>query len=184
MKDIGRVVNIGRLIEWRAFVEPDELAIKEGKTTLSNTDFQRRILHAVSFLVSRGIGPRDRVAVLLYNSSLFLEIFFAAARLKAILVPLNYRLASMELEYMLQNSEPSLLVADPDFREKVEGINLDQKTQVVLPPGSGTLSDLTFHRKPAPSEVPDEREVRDDTPLLISCGAATDGVRNLALCAI
>lgn len=175
MMDTGSIVNIGRLIEWRAFVEPDELAIREGDTALSNADFHKRILNAVSFLDSSGIRPGDRVAALLYNSSLFLELFFAAARLTAILVPLNYRLASIELEYQLQNSGISLLVADPEFRKKIEGINLGHKTQVVFPSGRDTWKELILQRKPPRSEAPGEQEMSNDTPLLIMYTSGTTG---------
>ena len=175
MTEKGKVVNIGRLIEWRAFVEPDQLAIKEGDQTISNADFHLQILHAASFLDSHGIGPGDRVAVLMYNSSLFLELFFATARLKAIFVPLNYRLSGMELEYLLHNSGTSLLVSDAEFREKVDGIDLDPKPQVVFASYGDTLSGQAFYEQPDSSNISDEREVSHDTPLLIVYTSGTTG---------
>jgi fatty-acyl-CoA synthase len=59
-----------------------------------------------------GIGYRDRVAVLAHNTTKFFEVQFACARLGAIMVPLNWRLAASELEYIVDDSKPSLLLHD------------------------------------------------------------------------
>ena len=55
------------------------------------------------------VGPGDRVAVLADNSAAFVELFFAATKLGAILVPLNWRLAAPELAFMLADATPAVL---------------------------------------------------------------------------
>jgi len=168
-------VNVARWMERRSFIEPDALTLKEGSVSLNNAEFYGRMLRATSFLNSHGISPDDRVAVLLYNSSLFLELFFATARLGAIFVPLNYRLASMELDYMLKNSGSRLLVFDPDFSNKVEGTEVAEKVQILFPSGKDGLAELPFDSEPGAKGAPDEKEVSADTPLLILYTSGTTG---------
>jgi fatty-acyl-CoA synthase len=60
----------------------------------------------------RRIRKGDRIAVLAHNCSQHFEIMFACARLGAIYVPLNWRLTTPELAYILRDAEPSLLATD------------------------------------------------------------------------
>ncbi len=66
-------------------------------------------------LAGLGVGPGERVAHLGYNSPEFLSLLFACARLGALLVPLNCRLAAPEHVRILADAEPRLLLHDRDF---------------------------------------------------------------------
>jgi fatty-acyl-CoA synthase len=68
---------------------------------------------AAQFGVRRG----DRVAVLAYNSTDEVELLFAGQKLGCIVLPLNWRLAVPELEFIAKDSEPRLLVYQSAFRE-------------------------------------------------------------------
>ena len=64
---------------------------------------------------SLGIGRGDRVAVLAHNGVEYFDIQFACARTGSICVLLNWRLTVTELEYILNDSSPKLLVHDATF---------------------------------------------------------------------
>jgi fatty-acyl-CoA synthase len=64
-----------------------------------------------------GVGLRDRVAVLANNASNYFEVQFACAKLGAVMVPLNWRLAVPELEFIANDCEPMVLVHDHGFAE-------------------------------------------------------------------
>lgn len=66
-----------------------------------------------AWLRARSVAPGDRVAALLPNSRVFLEAYFAAAGVGAILVPLNTRLHPEELAFILRDSGSLVLLADP-----------------------------------------------------------------------
>ena len=66
------------------------------------------------------ITSGDRVAFLGANSPDMLVFLFACARLGAIFVPLNWRLAAPEIAYVLQDSDPKVLFCDKDYRKNVE----------------------------------------------------------------
>jgi fatty-acyl-CoA synthase len=73
-------------------------------------------------LLGLGVGPGDRVAILLFNSVDYVALYFAIARVGAIAVRLNTRLAAAELEFALTDSETSVLCLTPDFLAAVEEI--------------------------------------------------------------
>ena len=57
----------------------------------------------------------DRIAVLSLNRAGILEAFFAAAKLTAVLVPLNYRLTAAELGYIVEDCQPKVLIYEKAF---------------------------------------------------------------------
>ncbi len=77
-------------------------------------EFDTRIGQLAAHLRRRGVGRGDRVAVLSQNSTSVFEIQFACARLGAIMVPLNWRLALPELEFIADDARPNLLFAGPE----------------------------------------------------------------------
>ena len=71
-------------------------------------------------LRERGVKPGDRVALLATNEVEYLEIQAACVRSGFTLVPLNWRLAVPELEYILADCTPSLLIAGRGEEGRVE----------------------------------------------------------------
>jgi fatty-acyl-CoA synthase len=78
-----------------------------------------------------GVGKGDRVAVLAFNRAEVITAFFAAGRLGAILVPLNYRLTPGELVYYIEDAKPKALLFDREHRTVVA--DLQQRTAVAQP---------------------------------------------------
>jgi len=69
-----------------------------------------------------GLNKGERVGILMLNRSEFLEAFFGLAKIGAILVPLNVRLAPPELEAVCRGSAMRSLIFDTDFTQVVETI--------------------------------------------------------------
>ena len=66
---------------------------------------------------ARGVGRGDVVALLSFNSIEFLVTIFAVNRLGAVAMPINWRLATPEVQYLLEHSGAKLLVTDRDTPE-------------------------------------------------------------------
>lgn len=96
---------------------PRQLAIHDLQTERKFTyaDLDRRADRLAAALAALGIGRGDRVALLAPNCAEYFEIQFACGRLGAIMLPLNWRLTVPELEYILGDSTPRLLVHDASF---------------------------------------------------------------------
>ncbi len=88
--------------------------------SFSYAELDRRVDAMAAYLASIGVGRGDRVAVLAHNGVEFFDVQFACARRGAICVLLNWRLTVTELEYILNDSSPSLLVHDVSFAEAAE----------------------------------------------------------------
>ncbi|MBN4047587.1 long-chain fatty acid--CoA ligase [Acidimicrobiaceae bacterium AH-315-P05] len=83
--------------------------------TFTYGDLDRRIDSFGAYMESLGIGRGDRVAVLAHNGVEYFDIQFACARTGAICVLLNWRLTVSELDFILNDSSPVLLVHDTEF---------------------------------------------------------------------
>ena len=105
--------DICQWIETHADFVPEKLAVRfEGREItyrqlLSQIESTAAILKA-----SRDIGRGDRIAYLGFNSPEMLVLFFACARLGALLLPLNWRLTLSEQTYILENAGVRILVCD------------------------------------------------------------------------
>jgi len=115
-------MNVGEWIYKRDLTYPDRPFLKQGNTEYNNRQFNEKVNQMAHALKKLGIKKGERVATLMVNSSEFLEIFFACAKTGMIIVPLNFRLEVPELEYIINDCTPSILIYSSDFIGKVEQI--------------------------------------------------------------
>jgi fatty-acyl-CoA synthase len=109
----------------RALSSPHKTAIIDGDTgeSLTYRELNDRATRLANHLRHRcGVRSGDRVAVLAMNRSEILEAFFAVSKLTAILVPLNYRLTQSELQYIIEDCEPSVLLYESEFASTAQSL--------------------------------------------------------------
>jgi len=131
-------------IEHHASYAPDSLAQQDLHSGRSFTYLQmhRRVESLAGYLQREaGVQPGDRVATLCHNSTDNNEIIFAAPRIGAIHLPLNWRLAVPELEFILNDSEPRVLFYSAEFSEQAAELKRRCKIPVTLLKRDGTDSD-------------------------------------------
>jgi fatty-acyl-CoA synthase len=109
-------VDLCSLIERNAAFAPDKPATRFEGETLSYAAFNARIAQTAAALKSMlGVGRGDRVAILSMNRPDYLVLLYACARLGAILVPLNWRLAVAEQLFILGDAAVKVLVLEGMF---------------------------------------------------------------------
>ncbi len=96
---------------------PDETAVVYGARRLTYAALNRRACRLANALSGAGIRKGDRVASLLYNGNEFVELFFATAKIGAVFVPINFRLAPPEVGRILASCAPRVLVTESAFGE-------------------------------------------------------------------
>jgi fatty-acyl-CoA synthase len=103
---------------------PTRLAIHDLQTNRKFTyaELDARTDRLAAALAGMGIGKGDRVALLAPNCAEYFELQFACGRLGAIMLPLNWRLTVPELEYILGDSSPKLLIHDRSFAEQAKAL--------------------------------------------------------------
>lgn len=110
---------IGEILEKRALITPQRYAVFFEDEALTFLDLDNRTNRLAQGLLKLGIKPGDRVALLMRNCIQYLEVFFASARIGAVLVPLNVRLAPAELDYILDDCSVSALIYGNGFEDKL-----------------------------------------------------------------
>ena len=110
-----------QLIQFFARSFPDELMIKEAGRSFSFVSGNTYINRIINLLLAKGSSAGNRVAILGENSADHIMLCFAAGQLGIVLVPLNFRLAVDELEYIVRDAAAMLLlVTDPESLKKAE----------------------------------------------------------------
>jgi len=92
-------------------------AVVDGDVRLTYAELQVRVNKMSNALLAQGITKGDRVGILSPNSHFFLESFYATSQIGAILVPLNFRLQSSDIEYILDHAGVVCLLADRELAE-------------------------------------------------------------------
>jgi fatty-acyl-CoA synthase len=115
-------MNLSRIVERWAQFRPHHVALHFLGEDITYSALWIRIKNATLRLASLGVRKGDRIAYLGFNHPEMLAILFACARLGAVLVPLNFRLASPEQTEILEHAGASIFVVDADFLKETEAI--------------------------------------------------------------
>src|SRR5690349_16031994 len=103
-----RAVTVGGALE--AAATRDAVFLHDGDDTITFSGFDELVDRVAAGLLARGVGRGDRIGLLGPNTAQWLAVFFGAARIGAVVVPLNVRYRERELSYMLGQSGARLVV--------------------------------------------------------------------------
>lgn len=106
--------SLGDLLRLRALETPDAPFVTVDGVGYTFAELEARSNDVAAALLVRGVGAGDRVAVLSANRAEVVELFFAVAKIGAILVPLNAALKGQFLSYQLRHSRACVVAADAD----------------------------------------------------------------------
>ncbi len=142
---------IGGLSERRARLTPDRIGLVDADTgeEYSYADLDRRANRTARLLGETAVESGDRVAVVSRNRPELVDLYFATAKVGAILAPLSFRLSPRELAEMLADIEPQLLVVEPRFAAEIQDalddsdIASDELTILILPAEDGSEQNET-----------------------------------------
>jgi fatty-acyl-CoA synthase len=170
-------MDLSDLIDRNAAFAPGKAAIRFAGRTLTYAGFAQRIAQAASALASQWrVGPGDRVAVLATNHPDTLVLLYACARLGAMLVPVNWRLAVPEQLYILADASVKSLVVEQAFSDIVAPLRqADPAVHLAgldFSPDSGTTFDAFLQDANGGSRAP---RADFSTPLLIVYTSGTTG---------
>jgi fatty-acyl-CoA synthase len=107
---------------------PDRHALVFGNEVRTHAELHDRAARLASVLAVQGVGAGDRVALLSHNRIEFVESLLACLRLAAVAVPINFRLAPDEIDFVLADSGAAAVISDAS----VPGA---ERTRVVLEVG-------------------------------------------------
>lgn len=109
------MVSISASVAWWARTEPARDALIYQGQRISFGELQERVAQAAGLIASRGVAAGDVVALLMKNSAAFLELALAVTHAGGVLLPINYRLGTEEVDYILDHAGVRLLFMDAEF---------------------------------------------------------------------
>src|SRR5918911_541531 len=101
-----------------ATLYPDRIAIAYEDQTVTFAQLEERTNRLANALAQRGVKRGDNVAVLMYNRPEVVETWFGCHKVGACPVPINFRLAQAEVDYILDNANAVGIIADGELGER------------------------------------------------------------------
>ena len=157
---------------------PDRDAIIfEGKR-YTFSQLNERVDRLANALLKLGMGKGDRLAMLQVNCNQFVEAYFAAAKLGAIYVPLNFRAKGSELAYMLNTAEASTLLVGERYVDLVNSLSSDLTSVRHFISIESRHDGMLYYEDVIASSAADEivTEIDDDDTTILMYTAGTTGL--------
>lgn len=161
----------------RARMEPDAFALVQGDRRVTYRSLEVRTAALAVAFAGHGVRAGDRVAYFGPNDIATFETLFATARLGAIFVPLNTRLAPPEIAHMLEDCVPTVLVVAPELEpvaaKALEGLSVPPHVLHLHADGVGLSYESAIADNSGKSPVTVPVELTD--PMLILYTSGTTG---------
>jgi fatty-acyl-CoA synthase len=174
-------MNSADLLTKRANLTPDREALYDLTSGVRYTyaELNERANRAGNFLRQEyGVQKGDRVSILAHNHVAYVDLLFGLGKLGAILAPLNWRLTSRELTYIVNDCKPKVLIVGPEFVPVFNDMKSAIQVEHVISleeagiPGAGRYEELVDQ---ASSSEPVRPEVSDEDGYCILYTSGTTG---------
>ena len=114
-----RPPNVDAMLRAAVAAGASDLAVIDGDRRISYGELDATVDRVAGNLARCGVGPGDRVAIILGNRAAFIEVSLACTRLGAIQVPINIRQRKPENEYVLSHSGAVALVYEAELHDQM-----------------------------------------------------------------
>ena len=115
MTFIPEIETMADVPRYHARTRPKSIAMIDGERVSDYARFQERTAKVANALLALGVKPESRIAVLDQNSDRYFEILFGAAKVGAVLVSVNWRLAPPEIAYILNDARAEVIFIGQGF---------------------------------------------------------------------
>ena len=115
-------MNIGMIFSNHARYRPDHLAIVFKDQRLTHLEFNKSINRLANALMDIGVKKGDKVATVLPNCLEQLEVYWAVAKIGAVVVPFSILLRSKAMATLLRDSDTNTIVTNSTFVETINSI--------------------------------------------------------------
>ncbi|MEX2246345.1 MAG: long-chain-fatty-acid--CoA ligase [Dehalococcoidia bacterium] len=177
-------MNTAEFLQITSAIVPERTALVCGDRRSTYEQMAERVTRLSNWLQEAGAGPGHPVGMVAVNCAEFIEAYYAAAKVGATFVPLNYRAKQDELTYMINTSDIRVLFVGERYldlvaalRPTLEGVAqfvcLDRKTE-----GMGHYPEIVAAASPDDPYV----EVDENSPtVLIYTSGTTSLPKGVAL---
>jgi acyl-CoA synthetase (AMP-forming)/AMP-acid ligase II len=166
-------MNIGSLLTQNARKYPELLAIECEGRSYTYRQFNEEVNQLAHGLMEQGVKKGDKLALMMKNSDHFVFTFFAAAKIGAVAVPVNFRLTASEVQYILQQSDAAVVVCNQEFESIIAEAKQGAGVRLVITVGEPEITGYFSYEKilSANKEEPNvEVSQKDDLEILYTSG--------------
>jgi len=119
---VSNIDETSLLVRELLFVGKDltKLALVEDNVRWTMADMHENVFRLASVLLTKGIQPGERVALLFQNQKEYLAAFFAILHIGAVVVPINSTIPIDDMVYVLKDSGSKLILSDAVFAPLLE----------------------------------------------------------------
>ncbi len=116
----------------QAAERPDKEALVCNDRTLTYQQFNDEATQVANALTASGVGPEDRVGFIGKNIPEYFTTTYGAAKINAVSVAVNWRLAPPEMDYILDNAEAKVVVIEDEFAGHLAEMNLARNPTIIV----------------------------------------------------
>ena len=109
--------SIYSFIKRNARVYGNRIAFISGNQRITHKEFLATVDRLSGRLFRTGLEKGDRVGILAQNCLEYIYLYGAVAKIGGIVLPINWRLSSKEIEYIISDGKPKILFVSPEFQD-------------------------------------------------------------------
>ncbi len=157
--NISKWTHAGTILKMNALNYPDKLGWQDKSKEFTFKEWNDRSCRFANGLTAMGVGHKDSFAVLAYNRGEWMDIYAGCAKGGQMVVPIMFRLAAPDIEYITGHSECKAIVVEAPFVELINGIrdklSIPKENYIYLgegPAPKGYVGYEDFLAKASPAE--------------------------------
>jgi acyl-CoA synthetase (AMP-forming)/AMP-acid ligase II len=160
---VSKWMNVGTILKMNALNYPDKLGCQDKYKSFTFREWNERACRLSNALSEAGIGYGERVAILAYNRVEWMEMYAGCAKGGQVAVPIMFRLAPIDIEYIINHSGSKIIIVEEPFvgninsiRDKLKSIPQDNFIflgEGKAPEGYLHYDDFLDRGKPAEPDV-------------------------------
>jgi fatty-acyl-CoA synthase len=176
---LARRQNWVNQVARHALMQPDKTALRFCGQTTTWRDLDRRVSALAAALSRRGVGPGDRVLILMLNRTEYIECVLAANKLGGIAVPVNFRMTPPEIAFLVSDCQARVVITEAVLAPVATAVrDLDATLTTVVVAGGDTDADGVLGYDALLEEAGDQPvpvDIPTDSPALIMYTSGTTG---------
>ena len=126
------ITNVAAIVRTHGAERPDRTAIVFEERTIDWRELDERSNAMAAALAAAGVGAQDRIARIDKNDPTYYEMLYGSAKLNAVLVDVNWRLAPPEMVQIVNDAQAKVLFVGPDFVPVLDKIEAELQTVATI----------------------------------------------------
>lgn len=168
--------TIYSIIERNARIYADQIGWVSENEKITHLQFSKTVNRVSNGLLKAGIEKGDRIGVLAHNSMAYFYLYGAAAKIGAIMLPINFRLSPEEIEYIITDGAPKILFVGSEYLDTMTSIKSKLGNVQSLYTMAEEMEDFApFHSLLENNELAYPCEVKSENSFVIIHTAAVSG---------